>query len=279
MAIAPRRIGISGGRRNNGKAAPAIRFEDGAAYDEAMGRWSLLAGRDFLDWLAPEAGLRWLDVGCGSGAFTALLMQHCAPAEAQGVDPSDAQLAYACARPDARGATFQVGDAMALPFADDRFDAAAMALVIFFVPDPAKGVAEMARVVRPGGAVAAYAWDMAGGGFPFQPIQMELRAFGYMPPTPPSVGASRLDAMHELWMRAGLQAVEMRQITVQRTFDDFDDFWAKSTITGSIRPTLAGMAPEDVERIKERVRTRLVPDAQGRISYGARANAVKGRVA
>jgi ubiquinone/menaquinone biosynthesis C-methylase UbiE len=259
-------------------AAPAIRFEDGAAYDQAMGQWSLLAGASFLDWVAPDAGWRWLDIGCGSGAFTALLMQHCAPAEAQGVDPSEAQLAYARVRPDARGAVFQPGDAMALPFADNRFDAAVMALVIFFVPDPAKGVAEMARVVRPGGTVAAYAWDMASGGFPFQPIQTELRAFGYLPPMPPSVDASRMDAMRELWTRAGLEAVETREITVQRTFDDFDDFWAKSTITGSIRPTLAGMAPEDVERLKERVRARLAPDAQGRISYAARANAVKGRV-
>jgi ubiquinone/menaquinone biosynthesis C-methylase UbiE len=71
---------------------PRIRFEDGAAYDQGMGRWSLIAGNVFLDWLAPEAGLRWIDVGCGSGAFSELVVQKCAPAEIQGVDPSDAQL-------------------------------------------------------------------------------------------------------------------------------------------------------------------------------------------
>ena len=71
-------------------AEPAIRFEDGAAYDRGMGRWSLLAGEVFLDWLAPQRGARWIDVGCGSGAFSELLYQRCAPAEVQGIDPSDA---------------------------------------------------------------------------------------------------------------------------------------------------------------------------------------------
>ena len=132
-------------------AAPAISFEDGAVYEQGMGRWSALAGEIFLDWLAPPAGLRWLDVGCGSGAFTELLVQRCAPSETHGVDPSEAQLVFARSRPGARSVTFQSGDAMALPFPDDRFDSAVMALVIFFVPEPAKGVAEMLRVVRPGG--------------------------------------------------------------------------------------------------------------------------------
>src|SRR3984885_3674360 len=116
-------------------ATPAIRFEDGAAYEQGMGRWSALAGQTFLDWLALPAGLRWLDIGCGSGALTELLVQHCAPSETHGVDPSEAQLVFARGRPGARGATFHLGDAMALPFPEDRFDAAAMALVIFFVPE------------------------------------------------------------------------------------------------------------------------------------------------
>jgi SAM-dependent methyltransferase len=75
---------------------------------------------------------------------------------------------------------------MALPFADGRFDAAVMALVIFFVPEPAKGVAEMARVVRSGGVIATYAWDLLGGGFPLEPIQAELRGMGINPVLPPS---------------------------------------------------------------------------------------------
>ncbi len=261
-------------------AGTEIRFEDGAAYEQGMGRWSRLAGEIFLDWLAPQPGLRWIDVGCGSGALTELLVQRCAPAETQGIDPSDAQLVFARARPGARGAAFQQGDAMALPFPENRFDAAVMALVIFFVPEPARGVAEMARVVRPGGVVAAYAWDMLGGGFPFEPIQAELRAVGVVPPRPPSVDASRMDVLRDLWTGAGLEAVETDQITVQRTFADFDEFWVKTTMSGSMRSIIAAMAPDDAERFKERVRRRLPPpDTQGRITYGARANAIKGRVA
>jgi SAM-dependent methyltransferase len=163
-------------KRSAPMAEQTIRFEDGDAYERTMGVWSRLAGDVFVDWLAPSPALRWIDVGCGSGAFVELLAQRCAPAEIQGIDPSEAQLAYARGRPAARVAEFRQGDAMALPFDDNRFDAAEMALVIFFVPDPAKGVAEMARVVRPGGIIAAYAWDMLGGGFPFAPIQAELRA-------------------------------------------------------------------------------------------------------
>ena len=256
----------------------AIRFDDGEAYERAMGIWSQLAGQAFLDWLAPPPGLRWIDVGCGNGAFTELLVRRCAPSETQGIDPSEAQLAFARARPAARGARFLLGDAMALPFESGRFDAAVMALVIFFVPDPAKGVAEMARVVRPGGLVATYAWDMLGGGFPFEPIRVEMRALGVTPLLPPSVGASRMEALRELWTGAGLQSVETREITVRRTFADFDDFWGSSTITGGIRPTLAAMAADDVEVLKARVRARLRADAQGRITYSARANAIRGRV-
>src|SRR3954462_10476225 len=169
-----------------------------------MGKWSQLAGERFLDWLAPAAGLRWLDVGCGNGAFTEMLVERCAPLSVDGIDPCEAQLAYARTRPAARVAPFRQGGAMALPFADDTFDAAVMPLVIFFVPEPAKGVAEMVRVVRNGGTVAAYAWDMSGGGFPFEPIRIGLRDFGFTPLSPPSVDASRMDALRDLWTTAGL---------------------------------------------------------------------------
>src|SRR5947208_7260976 len=119
-------------------AEQQIRFEDGAAYERMMGVWSRIAGGVFLDWLAPRPGLRWADIGCGSGAFSELLVERCAPAEVQGVDPSEAQLAFARTRPAARLAQFRQGNAMALPFPADSFDAAVMALVIFFVPEPAK---------------------------------------------------------------------------------------------------------------------------------------------
>ena len=259
-------------------AEQQIRFDDGAAYERMMGNWSRLAGDMFLDWLAPRSGLRWIDIGCGNGAFTELLVERCAPAEIQGVDPSEAQLAFARARPAARVAKFRQGDAMALPFSEDRFDAAVMALVLFFVPDPAKGVAEMMRVVCPGGTVANYVWDMLGGGVPLEPIQVEMRAMGVTPLLPPRSDASRMEALRDLWTGAGLDAVETREITVQRTFADFDDFWTTTLLGSSVGPTIAAMAPGDIELLETRVRSRLPADAAGRITYGARANAVKGRV-
>ena len=255
-----------------------IRFDDGAAYEDFMGKWSLLAGEAFLDWLGASRGLRWADIGCGNGAFTELLFQRCAASDVQGIDPSEQQIAFARSRLAGHPARFQRGDAMALPWADGTFDAAVMALVIFFVPDPAKGVAEMARVVCPGGSVTAYAWDMFGGGFPYEALQAEMRGMGISVPVPPSPGASRMDAMRDLWTGAGLDSVKTREIEVQRTFADFADYWA--TILGgpSVGPRIAAMAPENLALLKARIRARLPVDAAGRITYGARANAITGRV-
>jgi SAM-dependent methyltransferase len=253
-----------------------IRFDDGAAYERYMGKWSRLVGEIFLDWLAPKPGLRWLDVGCGSGAFTEMIVERCAPVSVQGIDPSEAQLAFARTRPISPLAQFRQGDAMALPFPDNTFDAAVMPLVIFFVPDPAKGVAEMARVVCPGGAVTAYAWDMVGGGFPYATLRVEMSGMGLALPLPPSPDASRLDAMRDLWTAAGLHAVETREIIVQRTFADFDDYWTIILEGPSVRPKLVAMAPEDLALLKARMRTRLPADATGRITCSARANAITG---
>ena len=255
-----------------------IRFDDGAAYEQFMGKWSRLVGDVFLDWLALRPGLRWVDVGCGNGAFTEMLVDRCAPVEVQGIDPSEAQLAFARGRPAARLAQFRQGDAMALPYGDKSFDAAVMALVIFFVPDPAKGVAEMVRVTSPCGTVAAYVWDILGGGFPAEPMRVEMRAMGLSPPSPPSSDASRMPALIELWERAGLVAIETREFTVQRTFADFDEFWAISLKGPSVGPTIAAMPPADTELLKSRVRARLPADATGRVTYAARANAIKGRM-
>jgi ubiquinone/menaquinone biosynthesis C-methylase UbiE len=259
-------------------AGQTLRFDDGAAYERMMGVWSRAAGQVFLDWLAPAAGLRWVDVGCGNGAFTELLVERCAPAEVQGIDPSEGQLAFARARPAARLAQFQLGDAMALPFAAGRFDAAVMALVLVFVPDPAKGVAELVRVVRPGGTIATYMWDMLGGGFPPEPILAEMRAMDIAPVFPMRMAASRAGAMRSLWEGAGLEAVDMREIEVQRTFADFDDFWTTNMKSASIGATVAGLAPGEVGRLRERVRARLPAGAAGSITCSGRANAIKGRV-
>ncbi len=259
-----------------------IRFDDGAAYERYMGKWSQSAGRTFLDWLAPKTGWRWLDVGCGNGAFTEVIVERCAPAAVQGIDPSEAQLAHARSRSSSGSASgvaqFRLGDAMAVPFADDSFDAAVMPLVIFFVPEPARGVAEMARVVRPGGVVAAYAWDLPGGGLPYEALQAEMRALGVAVPVPPNPDASRIDTLRELWTGAGLADVATHVITVQRHFADLDDYWTTVLGGASVGRSLAAMPPGDFALLKTRMLAHLRPDAAGRITCVGRAHAVKGSV-
>ena len=274
-----------GGRVSSAKSASVeqimadrtFKYSDGVAYERGMAPWSRLAGDAFLEWLAPTDGLQWVDVGCGNGAFTDLVVQKCHPSAVEGIDPSEGQLDFARNRPSAHLANFRQGDAMALPFPEDSFDIAVMALVIFFVPDPAKGVAEMLRVVRPGGAVAAYAWDALRCGSPNEPIWDEMRTLGITPTLPPTAEASRMESMRELWTSAGLEEVETRELLVQRTFKDFDEFWA-STTTGSLGPQIAQLSTEGLNELKTRVRARLPMDVEGCITLGARANAAKGRV-
>jgi len=143
---------------------------------------------------------------------------------------------------------------MALPFKDDSFDSAVMALVIFFVPDPGQGVAEMARVVQPGGSVSSYAWDLHGGGFPYEPIQAEMRAVGMSPPWPPRPDASRMTALTTLWETVGLEAIQSHEIKVRRNFMDFEEFWTASTGTGALKPTISAMAFKNLVELKARVR-------------------------
>jgi ubiquinone/menaquinone biosynthesis C-methylase UbiE len=254
-----------------------FRFDDGAAYERMMGTWSRLVGDVFLDWLSPRPGLRWIDVGCGNGAFTEQLIERCAPSDVVGIDPSEAQLAFARSRCNPKLAQFRQGNATALPFPEGRFDAAIMTLVIFFVPDPAKAVAEMVRVVGPGATVAAYAWDMLRGGSPTDPLWEGLRTMGVKQTLPPSPEASRIENLRDLWTNAGLEAVETRQITVSRTFPDFENFLMT---TRSATPALSAAVASvtNAEQLTTQIRQRLSVDADGRITYAARANAVKGRV-
>src|SRR3984957_7427287 len=177
-------------------------FSDGKVYERMMGRWSKRVGVQFLDWLAAPKGLHWVEVGCGNGAFTEELIAHTAPRAVSSIDPSEGQLAFARTRPAAKLAEFGLGDAQALPFPDKSFDAAAMALVITFIPDPAKAVAEMARVVRPGGGIAPYMWDTLNGGGPLAPSAAGVKAIGKPPPTRASAAASGRDAMQGFWQAA-----------------------------------------------------------------------------
>lgn len=253
-----------------------IVFDDGAAYERMMGVWSRLAGDVFLDWLAPPPSRDWIDIGCGNGAFTELIVDRAAPRSVLGIDPSDAQLEFARGRPAARLARFEKGDAMALAAPGAAFDIATMALVIFFVPEPAKGVAEVVRVLRPGGVAAAYAWDLEGGGFPVEPVHAAMRGMGLTYVRPPNPDASRIDVLRQLWSGAGLSDIETREIRVTRRFADFDDFWTTTTNSTTLKATLAKLGDDVREDLRLRVRAGLAPGPDGAIVATAAANAVKG---
>ena len=250
-------------------------FNDGALYENAMGVWSRQVGETFLEWLALRPGLGWIDIGCGNGAFTELVMARCAPISMHGVDPSREQLAYARERPGAKGAIFAEGDAMALPFPDRHFDAAAMALVILFIPDPARGVAEMVRVTRLGGLAAAYAWDAATGA-PVRALRDVLRSLGRAPIEPASRAIANKSALTALWRDAGLRAVATRRIDVTRVYLDFEDFWRAISRIPLVAPVLAAMPQEEVEETRNRLRAATIILADGRIFQQAQAIAVKG---
>lgn len=258
-------------------SAPTITFDDGAAYERMMGKWSGLTGRAFIDWLLPPPALRWVDIGCGNGAFTQLLVDHCAPIAVEGVDPSDGQLAFARERLATSVATFRQGDAMALPFADGTFDVAVMALVLFFIPDPTRGVAELARVVRPGGLAAAYVWDVVNGGGPSEAIIAEMTGMGFAPPRAPKAEASTPEGLRAFWTGAGFADIATTVLRARRTFDDFEDYWSTTIAAPNLAPMLTTMATADVTQLKSRVREQVPIEASGHVSIEARANAIVGR--
>ena len=255
-----------------------VKYEDGPAYERGMGVWSQLAGEVFLEWLAAEPNLRLVDVACGTGAFTELIMQQCSPLEIQAIDPAEAQLTYARERSGASGTNFVLGDAMALPLENKRFDVAVMALALNLLPDPSKGISELVRVVRPGGTVSTYIWDLIGEGFPYEPILTEMDKIGITPPRPPRGDTTKMIALMKFWKNAGLEAIKTREIEVSRDFNNFDDFWSASTGTGLLWPTISTMELSDVDQLQSRVRIQLNALADAPISYEARANAIQGRV-
>jgi hypothetical protein len=166
---------------------------------------------------------------------------------------------------------------MALPFPNDSFDVAVMALVIFSFRVQPKASPRWSGGTT-GRRSSSLRVDIIGGKGAAAPIESEMRAMGITPPRPPSFEASWIEALRELWSDAGLDAIETREIVVQRTFNDFDDFWTTTLLIPTLGPTFAMMPPKGAELLKTRVRARLPADAAGRITCEARANAVKGRI-
>jgi SAM-dependent methyltransferase len=254
-----------------------IRFNDGDVYEQTMGRWSALAGARFIDWLAPPHGAAWLDLGCGSGTFTRIIAERCAPSALTGIDPSEPQLAYARQAPAPLPIDYRQADAEALPFPNASFDQAVMALVIFFLPDPAKGVAEMARVLSPGGTASAYAWDTLGNGSPTAAIQRAIEACGHTPPALPSATASGLAELRALWSRAGFIDIDTTVINIEMHFDGFATFWAMMRRMQRVNTMLDRLGATEVEAIRTTLLRGVAPSEQTPFIFTARANAIRGR--
>jgi SAM-dependent methyltransferase len=258
---------------------PEIRpaFDDGDAYERYMGRWSRAIGEKFLAWLGPPRDAHWLDIGCGTGAFSGLIAQRCAPKSLSGIDPSAAQIDFA--RGVLPRADLRVGDAMALPFGDGVFDVVASALVLHFIPDRQKAFAEMKRVARPGGIVGAYTWARAADDdfAPYAAMLKGLAAIGVEPMRSPTVPEQQLDGLRA--MAAGrLAGIDVCEIAAEQSFADFDDYWAVQTLTVSpVGKTVAKLDDAQRARLRETMRGIVPAAADGSITYAARAVAFRAR--
>jgi ubiquinone/menaquinone biosynthesis C-methylase UbiE len=260
-------------------AETTVSFDDGTAYERFMGRWSRAAGNIFLEWLAPPPNVRWLDIGCGPGSFTELILDNCSPGEIMAVDPAKSQIEQDRRLPVGQRADFRVADSLALPFADDEFDIVASALVINFIPDRAKALAEMRRVARPGAIVAGYVWDFANGLSPNSRIQRAVRSIGGNLPPISGTADSAPEGLRALFELAGIVDIATTSIEVEQTFEDFNDFWHAQTPAFAPPTKIIAALPEaERTKLRDSVRAGLPPSADGTITYMSRANAVRGRV-
>jgi SAM-dependent methyltransferase len=254
------------------------RFHDSVAYERFMAGWTRAVGSVFLDWLAPPPQARWLDVGCGTGLFTQLILGRCSPSAVDAVDSAQAQIDHAQAQPAGRSASFQVANAQALPFPDGSFDVVASALVINFIADRPRGISEMRRVIRAGGVVSAYVWDWAEERSPSRSLRLGLRAIGC--DVPPSEGSadSGLAKLASMFEAAGFVQIATRAIDVKLGFPDFDTFWQSQTPSYSpLANVIARLSDADRERLREAVRARVPVRRDGSVECSARANAIKAR--
>jgi ubiquinone/menaquinone biosynthesis C-methylase UbiE len=257
-------------------AQSTVYYEDGEAYERFMGRWTRAVGAVFLDWLAPNDGARWLDVGCGTGVFTQLILDTRRPSAVIAVDTTPAQIDHARLQPVAQRAEFQLADAQSLPFPDGAFDIVASALVINFIQDRALALRHMRRVARSDGIVGGYVWDYTAERSPTSFLRMGLRQIGMEPTLSPGTEASTLPALRTLFEQAGMKEIATRTIDVQMRFASFDDLWQVSATGFSpISRIVATLSHADRSRLIDRLHTVLPAHPDGSVSYLARANAIK----
>jgi SAM-dependent methyltransferase len=242
------------------------------AYDQFMGRYSVPLAPQLADLAGVIAGQRALDVGCGPGALTAELVRRLGPTAVSAVDPSEPFVAAAAARNP--GVTVRRATAEDLPFPADAFDAALSQLVVHFMADPVGGLAEMRRVTRPGGVVAACVWDHAGGTGPLGLFWSAARELDPDVDDESRLAGAREGHLAELFDSAGLREIESATLSADLEHATFDDWW--EPFTRGVGPAGSYLAKLDAARqveLRERCRTRI-PGAPFTIT--ARAWAARG---
>lgn len=244
------------------------------AYDQLMGRWSRQLAPQLAELAGVRTGFRVLDVGCGPGALTTELASRLGPAAVAAVDPSASFVAAARARNpevDVRQAA-----AERLPFPDGMFDAALAQLVVHFMVDPVAGLADMARVTRPGGVVAACVWDHAGGHGPFGPFWPAARELDPGVEDESRLAGTRAGHLAELFEAAGLREVEQTALSVSRDHTDFEEWWEPFTRgVGPAGSYVSGLDAQEQVELRERCRSML---PTGLFIITARAWAARGVV-
>lgn len=254
-------------------------WEKGSSYEQYVGRWSRRVAPRFLSWLNLPDGLRWLDVGCGTGALAAAILEQCSPTSAVGVEPSEGFLEKAREQL-ADQVLLRRGTAEQIPLEEASVDVTVSGLALNFVPDQRAALAEMTRVTVPGGTIGAYVWDYAG--------RMEMMRVFWDVAVELDPGAAKLDegarfpicrpeSLSDLFTGAGLRGVEVSAIDIPTLFESFDDYW--SPFLGGQAPAPAyAMALDEAARarLRDRIRERLSIQEDGSISLIARSWAVRG---
>jgi SAM-dependent methyltransferase len=252
----------------------------GDAYEAYMGRWSRRLARAFVEWLRPNPGGAWLDVGCGTGALTSAICELCEPASAIACDPSASFIEHARKKlPDSR-VTFVIAGAEELPSREGGFDQVVSGLVLNLLPDPEQTAASIRERLRPGGTVAAYVWDYADG---MQPLRMFWDEAIAADPRATALDEGRRfplcerPALDSLFRSAGLTKVETHALEISTEFANFDDYWAPFLRgTGPAPSYVATLDPPTREALEARLKQRLQPGEDGHLHLTARAWAVRG---
>jgi len=246
-----------------------------------MGRWSRAIGEKFLAWLDPPANRDWLDLGCGTGAFTGLILTQAAPAKIIGIDPSSPLIEHAKQTVVSQRAEFRSGSAVDLPFGTGEFDVVVSALVIHFLPDRPKAFREMLRVTKPGGIVGGYTWRKSPTivDAPYGPLARAVIEIAGDVMMSPTVSEAMPDGLRATLAAESYDDIAITTIEASQTFRDFEDYWTSQTRTFQhpVARSVAALSDRDRERLRDHVRTALPAAADGTITYASRATAFKAR--